>query len=189
VRLLLTVLLAQIALLLWLLPKDLLIYLRIQHFFRSSAPAPPPDYAILLQNDPPLGFLLPNEEAGKSLRKITPKARLGYLIVPVGDCASCLSANLPEWQSEAPKHGLSMVLLSSATSKRVEQFRRSLGLTVPVISDPGDRLSYRLNMVWPARPYLFSTDWRLLWKARENSRTYNPFADQTLETALHGVQK
>jgi hypothetical protein len=190
VRLLLTIVLAQVIALLWLLPQDPLIAGCI-HRLMSRVPtqSPPPDYTAFLRNDPPIGFKLPTEGTGKILRQVVIPSRNGYLIVPVGDCAGCISVDLSAWQRKASHSGLSMVLLSSATKPIADRFRRDLRLSVPTVADPGNKIAKRLNSFWMARPYLFSSDWRLLWIPKAPQPRYDPFADQAFRAAYAGASQ
>ena len=171
-----------------LLPSDPLIAQRMQlllHPVKTPAADVDPDR---LRQDPPLNTLLPLDAVGKTIREQTPKSRVGYLLVPVGSCGSCLGVDLRAWQTEAAQHGVTLTLFSSAQPSRAAQFLRDQNLHAPLIYDPGGSMEHQLNVVWTARPYLFSSDWRLLWIPHTRIVQDSPFKDAEFQEALKGAE-
>lgn len=188
VTLLLSVILVQVLILLWLVPKDPLLMVRIQsilHPSASSVPRPNVD-AGMLRHDPAIGMQMPMDGAGRSIRSIAPKSKTGYLVVSVGDCASCIAADIKSWQAEASRNDLTTILIASAPPGQAQQFRHTLGVKAPIISDLDGHLTHTLNVVWPGRAYLFSPQWRLRWLQRTLQPQFDPFEDRRFLTALEG---
>lgn len=143
-----------------LLPSDPLIAKRMEMLLHPAKTPTADIDSSLLRIDPPLNTFLPLNAVGTKIRAQTPKSRVGYLLVPVGSCGSCLGVDLHAWQVEATQRGVSLVLFSSAPPDRAAQFLHDQNLHAPLIYDPGSQMEHKLNAVWLARPYLFSPDWR-----------------------------
>ncbi len=93
--LLVTVLLLLLLATSYLLRSDPLAVARLQALIHPMPKVTQPvDYRALTKNDPPLSLILPNIGAGSDIRKIAGEPTVGYLLVWVGDCAGCISANL-----------------------------------------------------------------------------------------------
>lgn len=186
--LLLSVFLAEAIALLWLLPTDPLLARQTYLFLHPArSKVVSPDDLSRLKKDPRLHSDLPKDGAGERVRQKTPHSNVGYLLVPVGECASCISVDLRAWQRAASERGLSMVVVSSAPAERTAEFLHDMKLAVPVVFDPSGKLTRQLNVVWTARPYLFSPDWRLIWLPRTYRVQYNPLEEPEFEKALKGA--
>ena len=134
--------------------------------------------------DPALGSELPTHDVGVSTRRSVGGAANGYLLVPIGDCAGCISADIRAWQAAAPQSGVKLVLLTSAGEDAIQKFRSGLGLHVPIVSDQKGSLIRSLNVLWPGRAYLYSPKWRLIWLQRDDRPRSDPFKDKGFLAAL-----
>ena len=183
---LLLVVLCQCAVLIWLVRQDPLALLRISSLLHPAPAAPQrpkPDRRLMAQ-DPALGSELPTHDVGVSTRRSVGGAANGYLLVPIGDCAGCISADIRAWQAAAPQSGVKLVLLTSAGEDAIQKFRSGLGLHVPIVSDQKGSLIRSLNVLWPGRAYLYSPKWRLIWLQRDDRPRSDPFKDKGFLAAL-----
>lgn len=155
----------------------------------SHDPLAVPDLlAAAERHDLAIGSLFPAGPVGDAIRTSAGPSSVGYLLVAVGDCAGCIKADLPGWQEQCRARGVSMILLTSASSSAASDFRRRLGLRVPLVSDPSETMQRRLNAVWYGRPYLYSPDWRLRWVPTVLGGD-SPFADERLLVALKATDQ
>jgi len=137
-----------------------------------------------MAQDPALGSELPTHDVGVSTRRSVGGAANGYLLVPIGDCAGCISADIRAWQAAAPQSGVKLVLLTSAGEDAIQKFRSGLGLHVPIVSDQKGSLIRSLNVLWPGRAYLYSPKWRLIWLQRDDRPRSDQFKDKGFLAAL-----
>ena len=184
-----TLVFALAALIIWLLPKDPMIAWKINSFLHpESAPAQSiRDYNEDMKKDPPEGSFPISKLYVKTLFSSLKHTRTGYLVVYVGDCAGCISMNLREWQRQADKNHVTMLLLTSASQNKANKFTKQLSLEIPIISDMKSKAIEPLNAVWPGRAYFFSPHWRLLWLQREHNPGYDPFKELFFLQKLHSA--
>jgi hypothetical protein len=182
---LLAVLLALILILFWLLPKDPLVRARLDAWLHAPpASRPAPDWASMRRSDPPAGFEMPNHGVGAAVRAAAGPLRVGCLVVSVGDCASCLSADVEGWERSARRRGLTTVFLTTGKPAAARQFRERFRVAAPFVVDPGGSLSTALNAAWNGRPYLFSRNWRLVWSEPDAAGQRDPFRDPAFQRAV-----
>jgi hypothetical protein len=172
----------ELLIFIWLLPHDLLAYKNIQfltHPRQSLVTAP--DLAAKMKQDPGLGWKLSISTRNK---QSIGENKKGYLLVFVGDCASCLHADLKTWGAEAKRKQMSMVLLTSATRSKASEFERSLDISAPIISETNGNTIKRINAFWAGRAYLFSPRWRLMWLSKQPDFPVDPFSQKGFQTAI-----
>ena len=187
VSILVTILLMLTLVMCYLIPSDPLIAARLQVIVH-----PPVSYAsnmgamshILTKDDPPLGLTLPQDKIGNAIRNAAKSTDVAYMVVPVGDCANCITTDVKVWEQVANKKGIRFILYSTGTKKDIADFSTRMKLTCPTVSDPDNIMGKRLNMAWIARPYLFSRQWRLVWFQNEFHIGFNPFTDITFQRAV-----
>ncbi len=175
------ILMAELILFLWFLHRDPLTAYQLGLIHQQAAPSPPAiNYSAVLKHDPPLGMIMPDSGIGKVVRETAPPSKIGYLVGYVGACAGCLHVDLKAWQREAKQHHVSMILFTTADHATAQNFRKSMGLKVPIISDLHSKLTKQLNAVWPGRSYLFSPNWHLLWLDKSPVPMDDPFNHKLL---------
>lgn len=158
IRIMLGLFLAEISLLIWYLGRDPLassLYVRLVH------PAEQPlqeDHTAEFVKDPSPGFRLAEGNLRSGGTRTPDEPANGYLVVAVGDCASCLHVDLPALERKTRLSGIDMVLITTATEARANEFVRKSKLHTRILSDPRNRLGASLNAVWLGRAYLFSSD-------------------------------
>ncbi|HLI48964.1 MAG TPA: hypothetical protein VKV18_09780 [Chthonomonas sp.] len=188
-QILLCLLLLEIAILLFILRREgtfTSLFTRWIAAHTSIGQALPlSDYKAVMKNDPALGFLLPNTPIGNCIRKLHVVKR-PYLLVFVGDCASCLSINLADWQHAAIRYSTPLLVLTTASPKEAKAFLKQQGVHLPIVSDPKGQLVQALNAVWRRRAYLFSSQNRLLWLGKDAPFPTNPF---TQPAFLHVLEE
>ena len=190
IRIMVIALLIEVALLLWFAQKDLMIERGIMRFLKTSNTSnTPPNYSAELKNDPKIGAFYPEIGVDRNTRKLRGKKQVGFLVAYVGNCASCLHANLREWEAESKTNGVSMILLTTATHRGAMEFENNLALKLPVISDTKGSLVKKINAIWPGRAYLFSRKWRLLWLSMQPDFPNDPFSRKSFQCALEGRVK
>lgn len=153
-----------------------------------AAKSPQTDYAAQFLRDPAIGSELPRTGAGIPLHRIISGHAKGFLLVPVGDCVSCLATDLPAWEKQCRQRSLKLILLTTSTPETARSFRAKLGINVPIAIDAKSGLLKGLNPLWLARPYLFTPDWRLAWVSREHHAFYSPFDDKTFAALTEGAK-
>ena len=187
------VLLILIPIFLFSIQRDFLLasWLQSGINMHHRQPAEPVDYSWLTRGDLHIGTDLPNNGAGASLRRTAPVSANGYLIVWVGDCGSCIRANLGAWEHDAAQRGVRMLLMSTASPESVGRFMRLNPLVSPFYQDEGQSIGISLNATWPGRAYLFSSDWKLCWLERRFPGVHNPLKNDEvvrLTRTQHGLQ-
>jgi hypothetical protein len=187
--LLLMVLLLLLFLLTYFLPKDPLIAAKIATLFHPAPTKPTVYIKSLTRNDPPLNFILAQSGLGAQLRATTKPSKGGYLLVFIGDCAGCITANLRAWEKRSETYDLRMILVTTASFSEAKQFQTQLGLVSPVFFDHGRTLEKQLNATWIGRCYFFDANWRLRWLEDELHVNFDPFKDVQLMGFLHAVGK
>lgn len=187
-RILWSVLALEFALLTLLIRRDAFLALRIGSFLHPAAPASRVANDPFFKNDPHLGAAFPQTGPGAHVRKAALATHVGYLVVPIGDCAGCIKANLPAMQLESAKRGISMVVVTSSGPEAARGLRRRFGLHVPIVIDREQVLEHQLNLAWYGRPYLYTTAWRLSWLPIHLADG-NPFTDPDLLRAVAGGAK
>lgn len=161
---------------------------------RRYSPAPPApkhpetDYGRQFVHDPAIGSELPRTGAGNPLRRMTGDQSKGFLLVPVGDCVSCLATDLQAWEKQCRQHNLKLILLTTSPPETARSFRTKLGIKVPIAIDAKSGLLKGLNPLWLARPYLYTPDWRLVWVSHEHHAFYSPFDDKTFAALTEGAK-
>jgi hypothetical protein len=166
---LLTLLLVQSLVLVVLIRRDPFITARLQSYIAGNQAAPaqtPYDSG----NDPKLGSDIPRAGPFDQLRGLSEPGIAGYLLVAVGDCAGCMSADLPSWERQTRESGVKMILVTSATRQNAIKFCRELKLAAPFVTDSTGTISRFLNATWTGRTYLFSSSWELRWLSRDSGR-------------------
>jgi hypothetical protein len=181
-----TIILVQLCLLLWLVRMDSLT----MHWIVSSLhptrerqslnTLPTPD----LNADPAIGYKLPHHSETATLLKSIHAAPEYCLVVYAGDCASCLSVNLSEWQKEAKTRRIPMIVITSAPPAQAEVFCKDFRLTGQLLSLSAPTFFRQINCLWAGRAYLFASSGRLLWLQKEQVPGYTPFADSSFLTHL-----
>jgi len=178
----------EIVLLTWFIFRDPFLSYRILAPFRPAHKMIPIPGEDPFKRDILLGTLLPKNEIGNAIRKTAVKSMRGYLLVPVGDCASCIKADLVGWKSQCDELGISFIMVTTANNDAARKFCKRLRLSAPFVSDPKGVMNEDLNAVWYGRPYLFSSDWKLLWY-QPHLGPDNPFADKGFLAVLKDVKK
>ncbi len=147
------------------LPSDPLIAARLHEMLHPSdinaRPAFNPDAAAKM--DPAPGATLPDMGAGKEIRAMTPPSIRGYLVVGLGDCATCSHFDDKIWQKEAEAVGVTMVAFAGTSRSKIAAFRRILKTAFPIYSDDGNGLHNSINAYWSGRVYYYDRDWNLVW--------------------------
>ncbi|MCC6729802.1 MAG: hypothetical protein IT208_10735 [Chthonomonadales bacterium] len=183
VRALSALLLFEVSLLAFVVARDPLLASRVRAAILRPRRAPAVDHASRFRDDPAPGTPLPADATGAAVRRAAAPARAGYLLVPIGDCASCLKADLAGWQRQCAARGLSLILLTSAPEAAARRYLRRLGVTAPCVTDPDGWLERRLNALWAGRSYLYSPAWKLRCAARGTPGD-SPFTDRGFLAAL-----
>ncbi|HET6384509.1 MAG TPA: hypothetical protein VFJ58_14030 [Armatimonadota bacterium] len=166
---LLSVLLLLMALLAYTFPRSLpqspVLYGRLLRFAGSfkTAPPPPPRSPVKPILVPKPGTLLPMGGTGAAIRQAAPSGGDAYLLVFIGNCASCVGVDLNDWNTTAREHHLTMIMFTTAGKQEAAEYHRSLGVPAPLISDPRGEISRRLHAAFKPRAYLFDRDWKLRW--------------------------
>lgn len=193
VWLLSTVLLALVAITLFLLPRDPMIAAKYQALIH-----PPKQQTGVLGLDPKqptkedkhLPFPILSAGAGKQIIDRARKTKKGLLLVYVGDCAGCIEINTPAWEKTSYSSGLPLVLLSNGTQKEIARFRSELHLRSPVIQDPQRQTAKAINATWVGRSYWIAPDGMVRWRTEDFHPDQNPYQDVLLvnTVAQYGKQ-
>ena len=185
-RWLLTVFLFELSLMTWLVLRDPFLSYQVFSHIRPVRQISAPVDTEQFKKDPLIDLVLPTTAIGNSIRTKATKSTNGYMLVPVGDCASCVKADLVGWQRECNKLGISFVLVTTAKEEVAKTFLRRLRLNAPIVCDPAGTINKSLNVIWFGRPYLFSSDWKLLW-LQSQVGSDNPFTDKSFLQTIKAV--
>ena len=180
-RLMVLVLLAEIALLLALLRRYPLGVLTLS---ASSAVFPPQPSRMVVQDDrrdPLIGASFPQIVGTIRLRVLGDAS--GYLVCFVRDCTSCIQTDLAALHREAIKYGVAVVVIMPATPNSETHLTGANGV-IPVVVDGDGQLTTKFNAVWNGRTYLLSPQGRLLWVQRRWGPGYRPDRDAGLIKCL-----
>lgn len=157
------------------LPSDLLIAARLHYMTHPSEgkarPTFDPDAGSKL--DIAIGASLPDQGAGKEIRAQMPPSIRGYLVVGLGDCATCSHFDDRIWQKEADAVGVPMVGFAGASKSKIADFRRVLKAGFPIYSDSRNGLRNSINAYWSGRVYYFDRDWKLVWRMKGFGNPYD----------------
>jgi hypothetical protein len=189
-QMMLTFLLFSIAVFLCTLHFDANFEGAIRHKIAAlRAPLRGDRYVKFRVKDPPLYAEMPDNPVGANVRKSAVPSQGGYLVVYVGDCASCLALNVKKLEQKAAELHVSMVLLTATSSKNAEIFRHQSHCVSPAIPDPQGLLLGPVNAAWPGRCYLFSNQWKLLWLSQEPLPDFEMVSVPSFMQALQRVQE
>ena len=149
----------------FVLPSDPLIAARLHEMMHPSSVNArltfQPDAASKM--DAALESSLPDLGAGKEIRASMPPSIRGYLVVGLGDCATCSHFDDKIWQKEAEAAGVPLVGFAGAPKSKIAEFRRILKTGFPIYSDSGNGLHNAVNAYWSGRVYYYDRDWKLVW--------------------------
>lgn len=180
-RLMLLVLLAEIALLLTLLRRYPLGVLTLP---AHSAVFPPQASWTIAQDDrrdPLIGASFPQIVGAIRLR--IRDGASGYLVCFVRDCTSCIQTDLAALHREAKRHGVAVVVIMPAT-RNTDVHLTAANEVIPVVVDKDGRLMRDLNAVWDGRTYLLSPQGKLVWMQKRWGPGYQPTRDAGLIKCL-----
>jgi hypothetical protein len=135
----------------------------------------PADFSRLFRGDKSAGTKLPLSPELKRALSAAGKTDIGMLLVWVGDCGGCISANLTAWEAAAERHNVPMVLVTTASGSAVSRFKAEEHLRSPIVSDPTGSLGKEINATWFGRPYLIGPRGHLLWMEKRFPGRYDPF--------------
>ncbi len=189
-KILIAVLLAECLLTVLLLPSDFVISKRwaiFVHAGGSNNPPPPQTWSHAL-SDPPLGSAFP--QLGNSERPVMgdPGECRGFLVVPVGNCSSCLKVDLQAWSKSSSEIGLKLVLVSTGIDEQVRVFQREHKIDSPIVRDPRGEITKKLNAFWTGRPYLFGRNGKLAWISMTPLDAQFPANDATFRQAMEKLR-
>ncbi len=174
VSLLFGVFVVTAALALAVLPGDPLIAARLHyltHPAESRKPTFDPDTSSKM--DVAMGSSLPDRGAGKEIRAQSPPSIRGYLVVGLGDCATCSHFDDRIWQKQAEAVGVPMIGFAGASKSKIADFRRVLKAGFPIYSDPDNGLQNSINAYWSGRVYYYDRDWKLIWRMKGFGNAYD----------------
>ena len=147
------------------LSSDVMIGGRLRTLFkqdRNSTVQFNPDTAAKF--DIALNSILPNTGAGSEIVKKTSFNGKGYLVVSLGDCASCIRFDTEKWSKDAKTSHVKLLYFSGASKDQIAKFRKAMHITDPIYYDGDNALSRSINCYWNGRVYYYSRNWRLKWQ-------------------------
>ncbi len=148
-----------------LLPNDILIAAKLHSFFKSkhaNVNQFNPDSAAKF--DISFNSTLPLDGAGSDILTKTSKCKKGYLLVSLGDCASCIRFDTDKWSKDAKKLNLKLVYFSGTSNDQIAKFRKAMHIAKPVHQDKYNALSRSINCYWNGRVYYYDMNWHLKWQ-------------------------
>lgn len=147
------VVLAEIILLLWLLPNDLMWVRWLRRVYEQRRVAQTKWHIQeLMRNDPRLGAPAPPLPIG-SLPHFLPDAPT--ILIFVGACNSCQMKALIDWQEIYGKWRgkLNIVAVSRDTWENIATFRKYHKAFIPMLPDADGKIARQYNAVWTPRIY------------------------------------
>ncbi len=168
----------QIIVLAWIISRDPMTSYRLHTALCSDGPQTTSQKSFNFDADPGVGAdMRAISVEGQRLGKLVSHSKVGYLLISVGDCASCMGMDLKAVQRQAAAHGINTVLFTTAPPRNAQKFVHDGKLSIPIYSDESEKLSKGLNALWAGRCYLFSTNWRLVWLQKQRTLGYSPISD------------
>jgi len=164
---LIAVALAQLTLLLHLIPRDPAFSAKLQEVKRPLYRAQEARrLAALMRSDPRPGIrLIANGGSllSKALRTVGGN-NVPAAVLLIGPCSSCAGKDLLAWRQIAAQHpGRAVIILSRDTAEGVDAFIRTNRFPFPIISDPTGQMSRPFNPIWAPRAYGVTADGHLSW--------------------------
>jgi hypothetical protein len=161
------VFLLQLALLLYLLPRDFVVRNWIEELkapiYRAYKAR---QLAAMLQKDPKPGTIVVSEQDSvlrKAVRKANPNGQPTVLLF-IGACSPCVERDLLAWQRAANEHkDRGVIVISRDSLEGVALFRRLHHCPLPILADPKGEFTERFNAFWVPRAYAVTPDGRLAW--------------------------
>ncbi len=172
-------LLAELWLLMRLLPNDPMVVQRIQTLGQARRQAQGEmQRRQLMRNDPRLGIRAPNIPlsqavvASDSTRRFLgadrPSAEQPKILIFIGACSPCVLNDLKQWERLQPQwQDVKILLVGRSTPKQITDFVKSTQLTLPIIPDPQGRLAKAYNAVWVPRAYVIDRQGKITWIQKE----------------------
>lgn len=161
------VLLAQVALFLYLAPRDPVLMTKVtqikENFARQRR------RSVDQQNDLPMGTSLTTVSSShQGLKSFLPAGKNGppkpTFFVFIGSCAGCVAVDAKKWQEAATQHPqASLVLVSRDTQAAVMAFAQEFEITAPMLADTDGALAKAFNATWVPRAYYFDGRGKLAW--------------------------
>jgi hypothetical protein len=145
--------LAEMIVLLRLLPNDLMWVRRIQGMRKErQARQSTRQIKRLMLNDPRLGAPAP------PLPTVPPShspTNVPTVLIFIGACSSCQAKALIHWQRVYDKWRgkLNVVAVSRDTPENIALFRKYYKVTIPMLPDPDGRAARQYNAIWIPRVY------------------------------------
>jgi hypothetical protein len=147
------------------------------------------DWTKRFASDPQIGSQVTHPAFRAKVRRAAASVPVGFLLVALHDCASCVRTDFAARDREALSRGLTPIFISTASEDSIKDFRTDRKLIGPIIRDEDGVLHKRLNSFWRGRSYLFSPDWRMLWIEKDFRSGKGPFVNRMLFTSIEELGK
>jgi peroxiredoxin len=179
---LLLIALAQLTLLLYLLPRDRQALARIEElkapFYRVQRAR---QLAALMRDDPRPGIKV---IAGhwvtlqETLRERTRGKQVAVLLF-IGSCSSCVERDLMAWRQVAStRKNPAVIIVSHDTPQGVAEYVRSRRFPLPIVPDPHGEMAKGLNVLWAPRAYAVTGEGRLTWVQKNQEMSADMIAQE-----------
>lgn len=181
----LALLATEIAALKFVIIRDPVTLYNILSVIGAPKVATTPSINLEFSKDPAHGSLLDNIGIGQVIRSSFGRVEHGILLVPVGDCASCLKADLRTWQLHVAKLHVAFGIITTASPEVSKTFMKRLRILALVINDTNGQFVKDWNVLWNGISYYFGSDWKLKW-VEKSLTADDPFNSAELQRETSG---
>jgi hypothetical protein len=153
---------AAIAIFVYALPKDPVLYTRITSPWQTDDGVEVArEVAEITKHDPYLGTTLPLPRVAAGAGNKQPKA---HVIAFVGSCSRCMSSALRYLDMlHARRPDIAVAGVSTGTAEDIATYRKTTRTPLAIVTDPSKSLVRPYNAKWVPRMYVVSDKGRLLW--------------------------